>query len=81
MGMKVFSSAKTFVAVTPSDSTSVSCKALYIGNTGNVVISAGSTGAGITFVGVPAGLFMPVELQNGRVMAATTATGIVALNW
>jgi len=81
MGTKVFSSAVNFLALTPSDTTSVSCKGLYVGGTGTVVLSAGAGVTPVTFVGVPTGTFMPVELKDGRVMAATTATNIIQLGW
>lgn len=82
MGMKVFASARNFVAVTPSDSTLITCKALYIGGAGTLALSAGLTGASISFVGLTAGMMLPVELFQGRVMATgTTCTNIVALNW
>ena len=50
---------------------------LYVGNTGNVrVLTAGNDD--VTFVGIPAGAFVPVQVK--RVFATnTTATDIVAL--
>jgi len=50
---------------------------LYVGNTGNVrVLTAGNDD--VTFVGIPAGAFVPVQVK--RVFASTTdATDIVAL--
>lgn len=82
MGMKVFSSAKNFTAVTPSDSTAVRCKAIYIGGNGNIAIARGSADTAVTFVGVIAGSFLPIELVDGRIMSTgTTATNIVALDW
>jgi len=50
---------------------------LYAGNTGNVrVLTAGNDD--VTFVGIPAGSFVPVQVK--RVFATdTTATDIVAL--
>jgi hypothetical protein len=50
---------------------------LYVGNTGNLrVLTSG--GADLTFVGIPAGSFVPVQVK--RVFATdTTATDIVAL--
>ena len=49
----------------------------YVGNTGNVrVLTAGNDD--VTFVGIPAGAFVPVQVK--RVFATnTTATDIVAL--
>ena len=71
------------VAVTPSDSTVLACRALYVGGGGNVAVELGGTatsprsGTTITFTNVPSGTILPVSCY--RVMAATTATSIVAL--
>jgi hypothetical protein len=64
-------------AVTPSDSTEINCRALYIGGTGSVVLQMPNRDTSITFTGVLAGTVLPVSAR--RVMAATTATNIVAL--
>jgi hypothetical protein len=77
--------SRAFV-VTPSDSTVLSLTdgsimengyVLYIGGTGNVaVVTLG--GDSVTFVGVPAGAFLPVLVT--KVMSTnTTATSILAL--
>ncbi len=66
-------------AVTKSDTVPLAggaCRALYIGGTGDVVIK--TSGAAVTFKGVPAGQILPVRANF--VMAATTATDIVALS-
>jgi len=50
---------------------------LYVGNTGNLRVLT-SSNADLTFVGIPAGSFVPVQVK--RVFAAgTTATDIIAL--
>lgn len=64
-------------AVTPSDSTEINCRALYVGGAGNVVVQMPNRDVSITFSGVLAGTILPVSAR--RVMAATTATSIVAL--
>jgi hypothetical protein len=64
-------------AVTPSDSTEINCLALYIGGTGNVVVHMPNRDVSVTFSSVPAGTVLPVSAR--RVLAATTATNIVAL--
>ena len=73
------SPARHAFAVTPSDSVSftTSCRALYIGNAGNVaLVTVG--GDEVTFVGLAAGSILPVA--TSRVDATgTTATNIVAL--
>ena len=82
MGTKVFASANNFTAVTPSDSTLVTCKSLYVGTGGNVAIAPSASGSAVVFVGVPSGAYLNVELKNGRVMStSTTATDIVNLSW
>lgn len=78
--MIISSCAVNSAAVTASDSTDVSCEALYIGGAGDVAIKHKSTTATVTYVGVTAGTILPVKLVNGRVMAATTATNIVAMS-
>lgn len=64
-------------AVTPSDSTELNCRALYVGTSGNVVVQVPNRDASITFSGVLGGTILPVSVR--RVMAATTASNIVAL--
>lgn len=82
MSMKVFASANNFVSLTPSDTTSVNCKSLYIGNTGDVALAPSTTADAVIFYNVPSGTFLPVELKSGRVMSTnTTATGIISLGW
>lgn len=64
-------------AVTPSDSTVVAARALYIGGAGDLAIKCQAGDTTVTFSAVPAGTIIPVAAYN--VMAATTATSIVAL--
>ena len=67
-------------AVTPSDTTLVNCRALWIGGAGNLAIAATGVSTAVTLTGVAAGTIVPVALDSGRVMATnTTATLIVAL--
>lgn len=81
--------ADTFVAITPSDSTTYaptdpatggrsSFRAIYVGVGGDVALMpAGSTTA-VTFKNVPTGTLLPV--QPIKVMATnTTATNLVGL--
>lgn len=69
-------------AVTPSDSTVINARALYVGSAGNLTVdmlgnaqSAGATD--VAFLNVAAGTLLPISVR--RVKAATTATNIVAL--
>ena len=69
--------ASRAVAVTPSDSTVLDCRALYIGTTGNVAIMPLGSTTAVTFNAVPVGWF-PVACS--KVMSTnTTASTIVAL--
>lgn len=66
------------VAVTPSDSTNLTgARALYVGGTGNLALRAVNDSSTVTLESVPAGSIIPVRVS--RVMAATTATAIVAI--
>ena len=65
-------------AVTKSDSTVVSFVALYVGGAGNVAVIMAGDSAAVTFVGVPAGTFLPIQVK--KVMSTnTTATSILGL--
>ena len=81
-----------FVAVTPSDSVlvqytgqiitggsakvQIGCKWIYVGGAGDLVVMS-DNGASITFQNVAAGTLLPISTDH--VMAATTATNIIAL--
>ena len=70
--------AKSAAAVTPSDATVLSgVRGLYVGGTGDVVVMMQEGASAVTFTAVPAGVVLPVRVR--QVMAATDATGIVAL--
>jgi hypothetical protein len=65
-------------AVTPSDTTQLAGKALYIGGAGNVTLVTES-GAVVLFTAPPVGSILPVKFT--RVNATgTTATLLVALS-
>lgn len=64
-------------AVAKSDSTEVNARGLYIGTAGDLVVT-GVDGALVTFKNVPAGTVLPIYAY--KVMAATTASDIVALD-
>jgi hypothetical protein len=70
--------AAGYAAVTASDSTDLGpVRAVYVAVSGTLVLSTGLTGAGVTFTAVPAGSVLPASCR--RILAASTATGIVAL--
>ena len=65
-------------AVTPHDSTANAYRCLYVGGAGNVAVEM-VNGDEATFVGVPAGTFMPIRVAKVK-LTNTTATNIVGLN-
>jgi hypothetical protein len=68
--------ALKLTAVTPSDTTVLTgVRALWIGGAGNVSVIACNDTSAVTLA-VPAGTLLPIFAT--KVMAATTATGIVA---
>lgn len=69
--------ATKLVLVTPSDSTVLNCRAIWVGGAGNVSIVARDDTAAVLLSGVPAGTLIPVSCS--KIMAATTATLVVAL--
>ena len=67
-------------AITPSDTTLVNCRALWVGGLGNLALAATGTSTAVTLTAVAAGTLIPVALDQGRVMSTgTTATLIIAL--
>lgn len=65
------------LAVTPSDSTVLATsRALYIGTGGNITVE--DINAIVTYVNVPSGYILPVQVKAVRA-TGTTATNIVAL--
>jgi hypothetical protein len=70
-------SARRLAAVTPSESTDLTgARAIWVGVAGNLVLKGVDDSSAVTLV-VPAGVLIPVFVA--RVMAATTATSLVAL--
>lgn len=67
-------------AVTPSDTTRVTCRAIYVGGAGNVAISNDASATAVTFTAPPVGTILPIGLDQGRIMSTnTTATLLIAL--
>ena len=81
MNVTATASAKSFGAVTASDSTELLFNAVYVGTAGNVAISPTADGSdAVTFTAVPAGAILPVK--GKRVMSTnTTASDMVWLLW
>lgn len=64
-------------AVTPSDTTQISFRAIYVGGAGNLSVVAES-GVVVTFIAPPVGSIIPI--RGIKVNATlTTATNLVAL--
>lgn len=71
--------ATTAAAVTPNDDTALTSRGVWVGGTGDLSVRlSGAPSTTVVFTGVPAGSLLPISVV--RVMAATTATNIVALN-
>lgn len=67
-------------AVTPSDTTIINCRALYIGGAGNVAVKTTAGATAVTFTAPPVGSILPINIDGGQVMSTnTTATLIVSL--
>lgn len=65
--------------VTKSDTTELKFKRLFVGGAGNVTIQHQGSDSVVTYTGVLAGTYL--DVQGVRVMAATTATNIVWMDW
>ena len=63
-------------AITKSDTATNAFSYIYVGTTGNVVVTT-EEGQVVTFTAVPAGQYIWVRTR--RVMAATTASNMVGL--
>jgi energy-converting hydrogenase Eha subunit C len=70
------SPGQTHAAVTPNDSTVLAFRALYVG-TGGAVVIKDPLGTVVTYSNVPSGFIIP--MAGIRVMSATTASNIVAM--
>jgi hypothetical protein len=66
------------VAVTPSDTTLLNCRALVVAVGGTLVLTTAIGVSAVTLTAI-AGMIYPIQLNAGLVGAASTATGIVAL--
>ncbi len=63
-------------AITKSDTASNTFSYIYVGTTGNVVVTT-EDGQTVTFTAVPAGQY--IWVRTSKVMAATTASNLVGL--
>ena len=80
-GQKVFSVPTYTQSITPSDTTSISCKAVRVVGTGGN-LSYKHTASDVTFV-VTLGTneTFPIYLSDGRIMAATTIGTLLAFDY
>ncbi len=71
--------ARSGFTVTPSDTNifTVCPRALYIGSDGNVTVKM-FEGMTLTFTNIPAGLLLPIRVQQ-VLKTGTTASGILGL--
>jgi len=70
--------ATKYVTVTPSDSTVVQCRAIYVGTGGDLALKSDAAATAVTFKSVPSGAILPVSAYY--IMSTnTTASNIVAL--
>lgn len=81
--MAAYRSANATVAahgarvITPSDSTILEItRGIYVGVSGDIVVEM-ADGQQVTFVGVPAGIILPIQVS--KVRAATSASSLLAL--
>lgn len=66
-------------AITPSDTSDLGGKAIYVGGAGNVTVVPESGGTAVLFTAPPVGSVIPIRFR--RVNATgTTATALVALS-
>ena len=68
--------------ITPRDTADLPhgvARSIYVGGAGSLTISPDASTAGVVITAPPVGTILPIELNGGRVMAATTATLLVAL--
>jgi hypothetical protein len=82
MSSMQFTTYSSATAITASDTTLVTCKAIYVGGAGNVTVNMSPTGGtSVLFTAPPVGSILPINLAGGRVMSTgTTASALVALN-
>jgi len=68
------------IAVTPSDTTPISCRAVYIGGAGAIAVKMSDSATAVTFTAPVLGTILPLAIEGGRILATgTVATLIVAL--
>jgi cytochrome bd-type quinol oxidase subunit 2 len=77
-------SYSSFAAITPSSTTSLNCRAIYVPPQTTATTVVVATKVGGTLVTFTVGIstmptILPIELDQGIVDASSTATGLVSL--
>lgn len=76
----LFATYGSATAVTPSDTTIVNCRAIYVGGAGNVAVKTTASATAVTFTAPPVGTILPIDITGGQIMSTnTTATLLIAL--
>lgn len=78
MDTRSVSPAQNALAVTPSDTTVLGARGLWVGGAGAVAVDFRDGSTGVVFSGVPAGTFLPIAAYRVKA-TGTTATLIVAV--
>ena len=73
-------SSPNFAPITPSDGVNLPyiTRGIYIGAAGNIAVICPATGAAIVFVGLPAGVLLPIQTTRVN-LTNTTAANLIAL--
>lgn len=75
-----YSNYGSFAVATASDTTRVNCSAIYVGSTGDLSLSVDGVATPVVIQAVPAGMIIPIMLDGGRIMAASTAGKLAVLS-
>ena len=75
----LFANYGSVQAVVPADGTPINCRAIYVGGAGNIALKTAAGATVVTFTAPPVGSILPIMIDGGAIMAATTATLLLAL--
>jgi hypothetical protein len=73
-----WASYSSYSAIAPSSTTPLTCRAIYVGGAGNLVVAT-KVGGTLVTLAVLTGAIIPIELAQGIVDVSSTATLLVAL--
>jgi hypothetical protein len=74
-----YSNYGSFAVATASDTTRINCRAIYIGSAGDLSLSVDGVATPVVIQAIPAGTILPIMLDGGRIMAASTAGKMAVL--